>query len=119
MTWLNEQDASVLYLTAVTIAEIRYGLRILPRGKRRQALEEGFERILAEGFTGRILPFDETSAHRYGEVMGRRKEIGRPLSILDGQIAAIAWVNGFSIATRNVEDFIDCGVEVINPFALA
>jgi len=54
--------------------------------------------------------------HRYGEVMGRRKEIGRPLDILDGQIASIAWSAGGSVATRNVQDFIECGVEVINPF---
>lgn len=114
--WLNDQDASHLYLTAVTVAEIRYGLRVLPPGKRRRSLEEGFERILVEGFTGRILPFDEAAAHRYGEVMGRRKEIGRPLAILDGQIAAIAWASGFSIATRNIDDFVDCGVEILDPF---
>ena len=116
VVWLNHQDASLLYLTAVTVAEIRYGLRILPQGKRRRSLEEGFERILVEGFTGRILPFDEAAAHRYGEVMGRRKEIGRPLDILDGQIAAISWVNSFSVATRNVQHFLDCGVDILNPF---
>ena len=116
VAWLNDQDAFLLYLTAITVAEIRYGLRVLPQGKRRRSLEEGFERILVEGFTGRILPFDEAAAHRYGEVMGRRQEIGRPLDILDGQIAAIAWVNGFSVATRNVQDFLDCGVEILNPF---
>ena len=116
VAWLNDQNASLLYLTAVTVAEIRYGLRVLPQGKSRRSLEEGFERILVEGFTGRILPFDEAAAHRYGEVMGRRKELGHHLAILDGQIAAIAWVNGFSIATRNVEDFLDCGVEIVNPF---
>ena len=108
--------ASCAFLTAVTVGEIRYGLRILPQGKRQLSLEEGFERILAEAFAGRILAFDEAAAHRYGEVMGRRKEIGRPFAILDGQIASIAWSNGYSVATRNVQDFIDCGVEVVNPF---
>jgi predicted nucleic acid-binding protein len=116
LSWMNDQDASRLFLTAVTIGEVRYGLRVLPQGKRRRSLEEGFERILAEGFAGRILAFDEAAAHRYGEVMGRRKEIGRPLAILDGQIASIVWSNGYAVATRNVQDFIDCGVEVINPF---
>ena len=114
--WLNDQDVSLLFLTAVTVGEIRYGLRILPQGKRRRSLEEGFERILADAFAGRILAFDEAAAQRYGEVMGRRKEIGRPLDVLDGQIAAIAWSNGCSVATRNVQDFIECGVEIINPF---
>lgn len=116
VAWLNDQDASLLFLTAVTVGEIRYGLRALPVGKRRRSLEEGFERILAEAFPGRILAFDEAAAHRYGEIMGRRKEIGRPLAILDGQIAAIAWSNGYSVATRNVQDFVDCGVEVMSPF---
>lgn len=91
-------------------------MRILPQGKRRRLLEEGFDRILAEVFAGRILTFDEAAAHRYGEIMGRRKEIGRPLAILDGQIASIAWSNAYAVATRNIEDFTDCGVEVINPF---
>jgi toxin FitB len=117
LSWMNGQDASRLFLTAVTVGEIRYGLRVLPQGKRRRSLEEGFERILAEGFAGRILAFDEAAAHRYGEVMGRRKEIGRPLAILDGQIASIAGSNGYTVATRNVQDFIKCGVEVINPFS--
>lgn len=116
VTWLNDQDASLLFLTAVTVGEIRYGLRVLPHGRRRRALEEGFEKILTEAFAGRILAFDEAAAHRYGEIMGRRREIGRPLGILDGQIASIAWSNGASVATRNIQDFLECGVEVINPF---
>lgn len=116
VAWLNDQDASLLFLAAVTVGEIRYGLRVLPQGKRRRFLEEGFERIIAEAFPGRILAFDEAAAHRYGEIMGRRKEIGRPLAILDGQIASVAWSNGCSVATRNVDDFVDCGVEVVNPF---
>jgi predicted nucleic acid-binding protein len=117
VAWMNEQDAARLFLTAVTIGEIRYGLRILPLGKRRRALEEGFERILTGAFAGRILSFDESAAHRYGEVMGRRKEVGRPLDIRDGQIASIAWTNGYAVATRNVRDFLECGVEIINPFS--
>lgn len=118
VTWLNEQDAALLFLTAVTLGEIRFGLRILPQGKRRRSLEEGLERILAEAFTGRILSFDEAAAHRYGDVMGRRKEIGRPLGLLDAQIASIAWSAGYSVATRNVQDFLECGIEIINPFEL-
>jgi hypothetical protein len=79
-------------------------------------LEQGFERVIAEAFTGRILVFDEEAARHYGVVMGRRKAIGRPLSIQDGQIASIARAKGFAVATRNVRDFVECGVEVINPF---
>lgn len=116
VAWLNDQDASKLFLTAVTVGEIRYGLRVLPPGKRRRWLEEGFEKILAGAFVGRILPFDEAAAHRYGELMGSRREMGRPLALLDGQIASIAWATGSVVATRNVRHFVDCGVEIINPF---
>jgi len=114
--WLNEQEASTLFLTTITLGEIGYGLRVLPQGKRRRQLEEGFERIIAEGFSSRILTFDKASAHLYGEVMGRRKEIGRPLSVPDGQIASIARSKGFAVATRNVRDFLECGVDIVNPF---
>lgn len=116
VAWLNSQESSALFLTAISIGEIVYGLRVMPSGKRRLQLEQGFERVLAEAFAGRILAFDEEAARHYGEVMGRRKEIGRSLSVPDGQIASIARARGCAIATRNVRDFTECGVEVINPF---
>lgn len=115
-TWVNDQDASTLFLTTITLGEIRYGIRILPQGRRRRYLEAGFEKVVAEGFAGCILVFDEESARHYGEVMGLRKEAGRPLSILDGQIASIARANSFGVATRNVRDFLECGVDIVNPF---
>lgn len=116
VSWLNGQESSALFLTTITIGEIAYGLRARPQGRRRLQLEQGFERVLAEAFTGRILSFDEEAARQYGEVMGRRKEIGRPLSVPDGQIVSIARARGCAVATRNVRDFVDCGVEVLNPF---
>ena len=116
LEWLNTQNSLSLYLTTISIAEIGYGLRIMPFGKRRRLLEEQFEKFLATAFESRILSFDELAARKYGEVKGHRKEIGRPLSDLDAQIAAIARVNGFAIATRNTKDFEACGVELINPF---
>lgn len=116
VTWFNAQDSASLFLTAITVGEIRYGLRIMPKGQRRHAIERGFDRIIATAFAGRILAFDEPAATHYGEVMGRRKEIGRPLSAPDGQIAAIARLHSFAIATRNVRDFLACGIEIVNPF---
>lgn len=116
VSWLNDQDSATLFLTTITLAEIGYGLEILPRGRRRVQLEQGFERAIAEAFAGRILVFDEEAARFYGVVMGRRKELGRPMSVLDGQIASIARAKRFAIATRNVRHFVECGVEVINPF---
>jgi predicted nucleic acid-binding protein len=118
VSWLNDQESAVLFLTAITIGEIGFGLEILPQGRRRLHLEQGFERVVAEAFSGRILVFDEEAARNYGVVMGRRRAIGRPLSIQDGQIASIARAKGFAVATRNVRDFVECGVEVINPFEL-
>jgi predicted nucleic acid-binding protein len=114
--WLNAQDSAVLYLTTITLAEVGYGLQILPPGRRRLLLEQSFERVVSAAFSGRILAFDENAARSYGEVMGTRKAIGRPLGTLDGQIAAIARAQGSAVATRNVKDFIDCGLVVFNPF---
>jgi predicted nucleic acid-binding protein len=116
VSWMNDQEASTLFLTTITLGEIGYGLEILPQGRRRLHLEEGFARVVAEAFTGRILPFDEEAARHYGVLMGRRKALGRPLSVLDGQIASIARAKGSVVATRNVRDFVECGVDIINPF---
>lgn len=117
VSWMNDQESSTLFLTTITIGEIGYGLRVMPQGRRRLQLEQGFERVIAEAFAGRILVFDEEAARQYAEVMGRRQEIGRQLSALGGQIASIARAKGFAVATRNVKDFVECGVEIINPFA--
>jgi predicted nucleic acid-binding protein len=114
--WLNRQETATLYLSTITLAEIGYGLHAMPDGKRRRSLEDRFEEFIVEGFDQRILGFDRVAARAYGELMGRRKTLGRPMSILDGQIASIARANHFAIATRNVDDFEECGVSLINPF---
>lgn len=114
--WLNEQDSAQLLLSSITIAEIGYGLEILPAGQRRAGLEMGFQKVI-HAFSGRILSFDQEAAQHYGQLMGTRRAAGRPLGSLDGQIAAIARSNGARVATRNVRDFDGCGVEVIDPFA--
>lgn len=116
LSWLNAQDVALLYLSTITIAEIGYGLRSMPDGKRRQLLSERFEQFVDEAFTQRILPFDENAARIYGEIICHRKEMGRPMSNLDGQIAAIARSRRFSVATRNIKDFEHCQIELINPF---
>jgi toxin FitB len=119
VSWLNDQEASTLFLTTITLGEIGFGLRVMPQGKRRRQMEQGFERVITEAFIGRILVFDEAAARLYAEVMGRRREIGRPLSVLDAQIASIARANGCAVSTRNVRDFEECGVEILNPFTSA
>lgn len=116
VSWIDNQDATELFISAITIAEISYGITVLPDGNRKRTLEESFNKTLNDAFKHRILSFDESAAHSYGKIMGHRKLIGRPLSIPDGQIAAIAIMHNFSIATRNIRDFSDCEIEIVNPF---
>ncbi|MGB5466277.1 MAG: type II toxin-antitoxin system VapC family toxin [Sedimenticolaceae bacterium] len=119
VAWLNGQDSERLYVSAITIGEIIYGLRILPDGERRSGLRERFERFVVLAFDQRVLAYDESAAHVCGELMGDRKELGLPMSVPDGQIAAIARLNHLAVATRNVLDFEHCGIDVLNPFETA
>ncbi len=114
--WIDEQEVTHLFVSAITIAEISYGISVLPKGSRRHLIENAFNKTMQESFKHRILFFDEASAYRYGKLMGHRKELGRPLSILDGQIAAIAFVHGAVVATRNVRDFVHCDLDLVDPF---
>jgi len=116
LKWLNDQTSSAVHVSAVTVGEIEYGLRILPYGRRRLQLKEKFEQFIALAFVQRVLGYDEAAARLYGEIMGLRKELGRPMSVPDGQIAAIARSHGLSVATRNTRDFEECGVDLLNPF---
>ena len=116
VAWLNGQDSEKLYVSVITIGEIAYGLHILPDGKRRSGLRERFERFVALAFDRRVLAYDESAARIYGELMGDRKELGLPMSMPAGQIAAIARRNHLAVATRNVLDFEHCGIDVLNPF---
>lgn len=113
--WLNHQDSQRLYLSVISIAEIGYGLRLLPNGSRRRHLSERFDQFVDAAFEQRVLNFDQKAAHAYANIMGHRKEIGRPMSGPDGQIAAIARAHGFAVATRNAKDFERCDLQIINP----
>lgn len=114
--WLDKQEVTQLFIPTITVAEISYGIHILPEGNRRYLLEDAFNRAIKEAFKHRILFFDEAAAHVYGKMMSDRKQLGRPLSILDGQIAAIAFIHGATLATRNIRDFSDCKLDLFNPF---
>jgi predicted nucleic acid-binding protein len=116
MEWLAAQAPSDVYTTTVTQAELLYGIEALRHGKRQTILREAVERILAEEFSGRILPFDEASARYFATIMASRVAIGRPISQFDAMIAAIARSHGATLATRNVGDFGNCGITVINPW---
>jgi hypothetical protein len=116
VAWLNQQPGTNLFITSISLAEIRYGLRVLADGQRRRILQNRFEEFVTQGFEYRILNFDVAAAHIYSEIMGRQKEIGSPMSFPDGQIAAITLAHHFKLATRNIKDFNHCGLELINPF---
>ncbi|OGU20268.1 MAG: plasmid stabilization protein [Hydrogenophilales bacterium RIFOXYD1_FULL_62_11] len=116
LSWLNTQDSNQLFITTVTLAEIGYGLRVLPEGQRRWQLHSRFEQFVAQAFEERVLDFTGAAARAYAEIQGHRKELGRPMSLPDAQIASIAHTHGFAFATRNIKGFEDCGLELINPF---
>lgn len=117
--WLADQPAASVFISAITEAELRYGLALMPRGKRRSALAVEVEDMLGEDFSGRILPFDSPAAVAFAEIAAERRQAGRPISQADAQIAAIARSRGAALATRNVADFEGCGVEIINPWSSA
>ena len=114
--WMAAQPAAILYTTAINQAEILYGVALLPSGRRKLFLEETVEAMFAEDFLGRVLPFDTAAARSFAEIAAIRRRTGRPISDMDAQIAAIAHSRGAAVATRNVEDFANCGITVISPW---
>jgi predicted nucleic acid-binding protein len=116
MTWLEQQSRTALFTTTVTEAEILYGLRLLPDGARKEALSAVVQAVFADDFAGRLLSFDSESAAMYAEIASSRRRRGRPISQFDAMIAATTHSRGATLATRNVKDFEDCGVPVIDPW---
>lgn len=114
--WVSARSSSSLWTTAITMAEILHGLMLLPRGRRRTELEAAARAVFAEDLDGRVLGFGPEVAEAYAEVASARQRAGRPISAFDAQIAAIARVAGAAIATRNVDDFADCGPAVVDPW---
>jgi predicted nucleic acid-binding protein len=117
--WLADQPEASVFISAITEAELRYGAKIMPPGKRQAALAAEIESMIGEDFGGRILPFDSPAAVAFADIAAQRRQAGRPISQADAQIAAIARSRGAALATRNVPDFEGCGVEVINPWIAA
>ena len=115
-SWVAERATSSLFLTAVTEAELRFGLAVMPPGKRRNGLAVGLDRMLETGFSNRILPFDSGAARAYAGIAAARRRLGRPIAQSDCQIAAIALARGMAVATRNIRDFDDMGLEIFDPW---
>ncbi len=117
LAWVDNQPSRELFVTAITEAEVRTGIAFLPEGARRRGLVDAVERTLGSLFADRVLPFDSAAARAYAEVAAARRAAGRPISQSDCQIAAIAFARGMAVATRNIRDFSETGVDVIDPWA--
>jgi len=117
--WIDAQAMETLFLSAITVAELRAGVALLPAGKRRAGLQENLEKRVLPLFAGRVLPFDLACTQAYAALMANARSAGLAVATANGCIAAIAAANGFTVATRDTSPFEAAGVTVINPWAQA
>ena len=115
--WLAERDEDQVFLSVVTLAELRYGIARLPVGRRRRSLEEWLHGELLQRFEGRILPIDDDVALTWGDVTAECAAVGRPIEAMDGLLAATARVHVLELVTRNAGDFEAALISVHNPWA--
>ena len=113
---MDQQVAETLYLTATNLSELLVGVQLIPDGKRRRGIESALTGAIENLFSDRILPFDKLAALSYAQIIAKTRAAGITVSVADGQIAAIAKVRGFSVATRDAGPFVAAGVTVINPW---
>jgi predicted nucleic acid-binding protein len=106
-----------LFTTTVTQGEVLYGIRLLTEGKRRRGLWDAAKKIFSDDFAGQVLSFDSEAADMYAEIAASRRTAGKPISQFDAVIVAIARSRGATLATRNVQDFDNCGVNIVNPWS--
>jgi len=116
LEWLDVQEDGSLFLSVVTLGEIRKGLTIIPPGKRRTFLEGWYIDELLPWFEGRILPVSVRVTERWGELEGLRQLQGNPLNTADGMIAATALESGLTLATRNIKDFVGLSISLVDPW---
>ncbi|TXL71653.1 type II toxin-antitoxin system VapC family toxin [Vineibacter terrae] len=116
LTWIDAQAIETLYLSAVTVAELRFGIATLPIGKRRATLRERLERDVLPLFAGRVLPFDLDASQAYADLMAQAQVAGKAIGKADGYIAATAAIRGFTVATRDTGPFQAAGLNVVNPW---
>jgi predicted nucleic acid-binding protein len=114
--WVDAQNSANLVITAVTAAEIRAGVALLPSGRRRRQIAERMEALLTRTFAGYVLAFDVGSTEHYANIVAVRARAGRPISGLDAQIAAVCTQHGATLATGNVDDFDGLELNLINPW---
>lgn len=116
MSWLDSLDPATVATTAVTAAELFYGVAHLPDGRRKAALSKAIRDLIADDLDGRVEPFDMAAADHYASLVNDRETAGRPIGMADAQIAAICLKLGAALATRNTRDFEGTGIEVVDPW---
>ena len=116
IAWIDAQPLETLFLSAITVAELRAGVALLPAGKRRTGLLQNLEKRVLPLFAGRVLPFDLACTQAYAELMARARKAGLAIATADGYIAAIAAANGFTVASRDTGPFEAADASVINPW---
>ncbi len=114
--WYAARSVTDLHLAAVVVAEINAGIETMPTGRRRNVLERWRDELVLATFRDRILPFDAAAADVFGRLMAQAQRAGRPTKFADAQIAAVATVHGFAVATRDIADFAGFGVPLVNPW---
>lgn len=114
--WLDRQPAESVWITSITMFEARLGLALLPSGRRRQALDAAFARLMEEDLQNRVLDFDSAAATEAASLAAERQKAGRPVDMRDTQIAGIALARRATVATRNVRHFADLKVPVVDPW---
>ena len=116
LSWIDEQVIETLYLSTISLAELRFGIAVLPEGKRKDTLFSSLEQQVLPLFAGRILLFDEQASQAYATLRSRARNGGQAIATVDGYIAAIAVAHGFALATRDTSPFEAVGLKVINPW---
>ncbi len=116
LSWMDTLDAAVVATTAITTAELLYGVARLPAGRRKDLLREAVHGLIEDDLGGRVEPFDAGAAAHYAALVSDRERAGRPISAADAQIAAICRKLRATLATRNTDDFEAAGIALINPW---
>lgn len=114
--WLDGQPAESVWTTAITVFEVKFGLRILGDGQRKIRLVTAFDSLLSEELEGRVLPLDAGAADLTAELFAKCRRLGRSIEIRDAMIAGITAHRKASLATRNTRHFVDTDLRIINPW---
>jgi predicted nucleic acid-binding protein len=116
VAWLDEQPSESIWTTSITLFEVRMGLELLAKGRRRSQLEQEFDRLVADDLDGRVQLFDRAAADAAGTIAASRQRAGRTVEIRDVQIAGVASARKATLATRNVRHFEDLGIRLVDPW---